>query len=324
MTGFFELVLGTPPAGEPAARRDRGRPEDRRAVRPQRVQRRVRRPRRVPRHQRGAAHRHRRPHRVPRPQRQPGQPGVHAPVAPVGPRRRRARPVRGDAGDGRPGRRAGARGRVHVRLRPRPGRRAQPRQPLPRHRPGPRRRWRASGATGTGRSAPSTCRRRTRRSTSWPTAGCSTRCWRAACGRGAGSTSPAARSASATSSRTRWRWSTPSRRILREQLLRSAAHQFREGDVQHWWHPPSGRGVRTRISDDYLWLPYAACRYVAALGDTGVLDEKVQFLDGRPVKPRRGELLRPARPVRRVRDASTSTASARSRTACASASTACR
>jgi cyclic beta-1,2-glucan synthetase len=73
--------------------------------------------------------------------------------------------------------------------------------------------------------------------------------------------------------------------LLRSQLLLCGQRQYIEGDVQHWWHPPSGRGVRTRCSDDFLWLPLAACRYLQATGDVDLLNAPLNYLDGRMLNP---------------------------------------
>lgn len=77
--------------------------------------------------------------------------------------------------------------------------------------------------------------------------------------------------------------------VARQVILQAAARQFEQGDVQHWWHPPAGRGVRTRFADDYLWLPFVVCHYVETTGDLELLDESVPYLHTHILEPHEHE-----------------------------------
>ena len=130
--------------------------------------------------------------------------------------------------------------------------------------------------------------------------------------------------ASATSSRTPWRWAWRSPQLLREQILRAASRQFPEGDVQHWWLPHSGQGVRTHISDDRVWLSFVTAHYVALTGDRAILDVQLPFIEGPPLPRERHDAFFEPDDQRAAPRRCSSTAGSGSKARCTWASTDCR
>ena len=92
--------------------------------------------------------------------------------------------------------------------------------------------------------------------------------------------------------------------LARDHILLAASRQFREGDVQHWWHPPSGAGIRSRISDDLLWLPFVVAHYLRVSGDADILNTMVPFLDGPALREDQQEAFFTPTAARRVRRSS--------------------
>ena len=147
---------------------------------------------------------------------------------------------------------------------------------------------------------------------------------RAGSGRAPASTRPAAPTAFATSCRMRWRSPGPRPQLLRQQIVLAASRQFGEGDVQHWWHAPTGAGVRTHFSDDLLWLPHACAHYVQRDRRRERPRCDVPFLEGAAIPDGAEDAYYTPAVSGRDGDASSSTARAPSTAAFASARTACR